>query len=202
MVSFFANEDILTGHLVVPLFARKLTSIFIEEDYHCNPIKSVPVEAKWTEAAPSPQLQEKGIEAPMDHNITCHVQEEVRLPKKELEAPDWVGCEDLHPFWLIKRDTITGNHNCEMKVKGFKQCSIPDVADLQGNGTTKLLAEGHTFHIHFPFIVNHTRIEKDAEVVLTWEQNLNQPRATDEKGNTLPSINCTRERLRRNSGCL
>ena len=143
--------------------------------------KSVAVEVEWTEAAPSPQMQEKGIEAPMDHNITCHVQEEVMLSKKELEGTDWVGCEDLHPFWLIKRDTRAGNHNCEMKVKGFKQCSIPDVADLQEHATTKLLADGHTFHIHFPFIVNHTRIEKDAEVVLKWEQNLNQPRGTDKK---------------------
>ena len=114
----------------------------------------------------------------MDHNITCHVHEEVMLPKKELEAPDWVRCEDLHPFWLIKRDTRTGNHNCEMKVKGFKQCSILDFADLQGNGTTTLPVEGHTFHIQCLFIVNHALIDKDTEVVLKWEQNLNQPRVT------------------------
>ena len=130
VISVFANEDILTGHLVVPLFARKLTSIFIEGDYHCSPNKSVPVEVEWTDAAPSPQLLDEGLEVHMDHNIIFHVHEEVRLPKKELEAPDWVGCEDMHPFWLIKRDTITGNHNCEMKVKGFKQCCTLDFADL------------------------------------------------------------------------
>ena len=111
----------------------------------------------------------------MDHNITCHVHEEVRLPKKELEAPAWVRCEDLHPFWLIKRDTITGNHNCEMKVKGFKQCSILDFADLQGNDTTQLPLEGHTFHIQYPFIVNHTLIEKGTEVVLKWGRTTDTP---------------------------
>ena len=135
VISVFANVDILTGHLVAPLFARKLTSIVTEGDYPHNAsrgvapmdhthVNSVPVEVKWTEAAPSPQLQEKGIEAPMDHNITYHVNGEVRLPREELEGTDWVGCEDLHPFWLINRNAKTGNHNCEMNVKGFKQCSI------------------------------------------------------------------------------
>ena len=125
-------------------------------------------------------MREKVVEPAMDHSIACLVTEEVRLPREELEARGWWGFEDLRPFWLTKRVTRTGNH-CEVKVTGFKQCSILDFADFQGNSTTKFLADGHTFHIQCPFIANHTLIEKDAEVVLTWEQNLNQPRATDEK---------------------
>ena len=58
---------------------------------------------------------------------------------------------------------------------GFKQCSILKFADLQGNGTTQLPVEGHTFHIQHPFIVNHTLIEKDAEVVLKWDQTPETP---------------------------
>ena len=150
VISVFANVDILTGHVVVPLFVRWHSSIVMEGDRVYRLATSVPVEVKWTEAAPSSQLPN---DAAMDHSITCIVTEEVRMPKKEWEAEGFGGLEDLHPLWLIKRDRPSGKHNCEMEVRGFKQCSS---AALQGSGTTELPVEEPTFQIQYPFIVNHT----------------------------------------------
>ena len=70
-----------------------------------------------------------GVETAVDRKITCLVKEEVTLPKEEWEARDWVGDIDLHPFWLIKRDTKTDKHNCEIRVEVLTQCSILDVTD-------------------------------------------------------------------------
>ena len=44
-----------------------------------------------------------------------------------------------------------------------------------------LPVEEPTFHIQYPFIVNHTLIEKDAEVVLKWVPILTKPCAPDKK---------------------
>ena len=98
VISVFANVDILTGHLVVPLFVRKLTSIVMEGEGSHQHGKSVPVEVEWTEASPSLQLQDVGCEKALEHTITRLVKEEVRLPKEAWEARDWQGVEDLHPF--------------------------------------------------------------------------------------------------------
>ena len=120
------------------------------------------------------------------------------LPKKELEAPDWVRCEDLHPFWLIKRDTKTDKHNCEIRVEVLTQCSILDFTDWQGNDTTKFPVEGHTFRIQLTFIVNHKLIKQGAEVVLRWVVRVRvrtRPPKSQKKRHDLSPINCTRERL-------
>ena len=89
---------------------------------------------------------------------------EVRLPKEEWEARFWQGFEDLHPFWLIRRDTKTDKHNCEMRVQVLKQCSILDFKDLPDS------VGGHAFRIQYPFIVNHKLIKKGDEVVLKWAE--------------------------------
>ena len=91
------------GELVLPLFIRRSTSIIEPGDYGTTHNNSLTVDVEWQECNTTEQMKDVGIEEAITHNTTLIVKEEIRLPEEGAAEKDWTGKEDLHPFWLVKR---------------------------------------------------------------------------------------------------
>ena len=57
-------------------------------------------------------MAETGVEEPIAQSVALIVKEEVRLPNQDSMSEDWTGQEDLHPFWLIRRQKEGDEINC------------------------------------------------------------------------------------------
>ena len=99
------------------------------------------------------------------------VSEELRLPKDIPTPADWSGKEELHPFWLIKREEPDKAANAAIVYDAVEVHVVSDYTAVirVGSGEDKtILPSLHTFKVTYPFIVNTNDIPPNEEVILTW----------------------------------
>ena len=105
-LSVVAETDLKAGDLMIPLFFRKSTSIVMEGEWGADHHKSIGLDVEWRECNSSERLEETGIAKPITQTVALFVKKEVRLPNLNDMSADWSGQEDLHPFWLIRRQKM------------------------------------------------------------------------------------------------
>ena len=155
------------GEFILPLFVRRPTSIVQLGEWGADHNKSLKVDVEWTESNVSPRMEDTGIEVPMTHEITLVVKEEVRLPKEGADPTDWSGHEDLHPFWVMKRQREGDEINCELKTQYITVLDCYDWSDLQKQGArVDGIIGGNTHVVWYPMIVNTKRIREGQEIIL------------------------------------
>ena len=168
-LSVVAEKDLEKGELVIPLFIRRSTSILTEDTWGSNHGKSIAVDLEWKEANIKERFEDCGIEEPITHSFCLIVKEESRLPPPDSEPEQWTGSEDLHPFWLIRREPKNeSKHNFQLQKQTIQSSTIMDWEELalQGAKTPHVGAGALTVYVWYPFIVNTKDIRKDEEVVL------------------------------------
>ena len=165
-LSVVAVEDIKKGELIVPLFVRRPTSIVAEGESEGPHHKSIAVDIEWTECNVSEILQLKGIEEPVKHEVVLRVNQELRLHQSNDNPEDWSGHEDLHPFWVIRRQKDGDEINCKICRQFVELTTAMELSDLQRQGANISGLEGTMMYGWYPFIVNSKAISKGDEVVL------------------------------------
>ena len=165
-VAVVAAEDLKQGHLVIPLFVRRSTSIIFEGDYGDEHQKSIHVDLEWREANVNESMADLGIEAPIMRQVCLIVKDEVRFPHPDAKIEEWTGHEDLHPFWVIRRQKDGKAINCKIMKQMVESKTYMEWGELQKQGASIDGLGGHTVHIWYPFIVNTKDIRKGEEVVL------------------------------------
>ena len=158
------------GELVLPLFFRKSTSIVAEGDWGADHHKTIGLDIEWTEASVSERLADTGIEVPLTQAVSLFVKEEVRLPNQDSMSEDWTGQEDLHPFWLIKRQKEGTEINCKLKNQLVEIQTTMEWDSLGQQGAKIEGLGGVTVYVWYPFIVNTKEIRKDEEVVVQFDR--------------------------------
>ena len=155
VVSVVAEKNLEPGELMVPLFIRRPLSIVMEGEYGADKNKSVPVDVEWTEGNINPHLALHGLEKAETQCVTLIVKEEVRLPNTE-KVEDWSGHEELHPFWMIKRQKEGEEINCKMCTQHMSMVTSMEWEGLarQGAKIDDSLG-GMTVSVFYPFILNH-----------------------------------------------
>ena len=94
------------------------------------------------------------------------VKEEVRLPKQGTDPTDWSGHEDLHPFWVMKRQREGDEINCRIATQYMQVHDVHDWSDLKSQGARVDGLGGNTHSVWYPMIVNTKRIREGEEIVL------------------------------------
>ena len=100
---------------MISLFFRKSTSVVTDADWGSDHHKSISLDVEWAEANISEHLEETGVEVPIIHKVCLFIKEEKRLPNLTSTVAEYTGQEDLHPFWLIKRQAEDKRVNCELQ---------------------------------------------------------------------------------------
>ena len=165
-LSVVAEEDIKKGELIVPLFVRRPTSIVAEGESEGLHHKSIAVDIEWTECNISERGEASGIEQPLKHEVVLQVNQELRLPTSNDNPGDWSGHEDLHPFWVIRRQKDGDEINCKICRQLVESTTVFELGDLQKQGANISGLEGTMMYIYYPFMVNTKPISKGDEVVL------------------------------------
>lgn len=169
-ISVVAEKRLEAGELVLPLFFRKSTSIVAEGDWGAEHHRTIGIDIEWTEPNVSERLADTGIEEPLTQAVSLFVKEEVRLPNQDSMSEDWTGHEDLHPFWLIKRQKEGTEINCELKNQLVEIQTTMEWDSLGKQGAKIEGLGGVTVYVWYPFIVNTREIHKDEEVVLQFDK--------------------------------
>ena len=169
-IKVLATVDLEPGQLFVPFFVSKNASIVVEDNaFKYNLDKTIAVDLEWEEREPTEDEKDVGLQETPFHAVTLLVKQETRLPNEiGWEAKDWNGDEELHPFWLIKRQDGGSGCNCKLFTEMVSVTSTLEFGDLKKRGfCMDLTAGGHCFHVWFPFIVNEDSIKKGDEIVLS-----------------------------------
>ena len=133
-LSAVAEEDLKLGDLIVPLFVRRPTSIVVEAESQGPQPKSICVDIEWQEPNVSEKGEINGIEEPLEHSVVLRVNQEVRLPTSNDNPDDWSGHEDLHPFWVVKRQTEGNEVNCKIYRQFVEMSTAMNFGDLERQG--------------------------------------------------------------------
>ena len=113
-LSVVAERDLEAGDLIIPLFCRRANSIVLEGEWHADHHTSIGVDIEWREPNISEHLEDKGIGTPPEHSIALWLIEEVGHLKTDDGHGGWSGQEDLHPFWVVKRQKEGKDINCKV----------------------------------------------------------------------------------------
>ena len=193
-ISVVAEKDMRQGHLLVPLFFRRSTSIVERGVWGDDHSKSISVDIEWQDPNLTTEMVDKGIERAITHCIPLIVTQEIRPPNPGNESADWTGQEDVHPFWLIKRQTEGAAINCDIIHQKIEQATIMDWDDLRQHcghieGVGGLFGNnvppqenigGITFYVWYPFIVNKVDICAGDELVV-WCTNKQKEKKADKR---------------------
>ena len=165
-------------------------SIVVEES-SCkyNVDKTIAVDLEWQEREPTDYEKNCGLEEAPTHAVTLLVKQETRLPKEiGWEAKDWNGDEELHPFWLIKRQDGGSGCNCKVVTEMVSVTSTLEFGDLKKRGfCMDLTSGGHCVNVCFPFIVNEGSIKKGDEIVLSRRKTENPGDGKDHENAEVPT---------------
>ena len=115
------------------------------------------------------------------HSVTLRVNPELRLPLSNDTPGDWSGMEDLHPFWVVKRQREGIEINSKIMRNIVELTTAFQLDELQRQGAKISGLEGVMMYCFYPFIVNTKPIAKDEEVVLevssdTTRKDMKRPR--------------------------
>ena len=166
IVKVVADADIPQGHLAIPLFCRKGSSLIIprEGKQFSHALVELIGKVKWEETGTGirPRTVEKRI----------YCQPERRLPHVNgtAKAADYDENTDCHPFWHIRRSGFMGEINCDVVQVEITNITNSPMAELAAALTTddKTRSTPTTavtsFTVSIPFIVNTEAIAVGTEL--------------------------------------
>ena len=172
-----ATRDIKKGELVIPLFFKKITNMYVPADLTHRHPDAVTVEVSW-ESVVTEEEKMVGIEEGSKISVGLIVQPEFRLPCKDAKgAYQWSLSDAVHPFWFMNRcNTEDTKANAEVKRQDMSHlmaCSFDHLPPLD--------PATDTFSVSLPFIVNTLAISSGNEVIVQRTQN---PTKTPKKAKT------------------
>ena len=117
-------------------------------EYGANHHRAISVDLEWTESNLTEELEMVGLEQALKHEVELVVKEELRLPNDGVDSKKLSGQEDLHPFWLIKRQSEGPEINCDFLKQGMNVSTQYEFDEVKGSGC-------HSVFVWYPFISNN-----------------------------------------------
>ena len=153
----------------------------MDGDYGSEHYKSILVDIEWEEPNVNPRLADAGVEKKLTHQITITVREELKLPNNTDDTAKWATREDLHPFWVMKRQKQGEEINCKLMNQMIALHTHMDWDDLGRQGAKITGLEGVRAYVWYPFIVNTRQINKGEEVVLQFDREFEKKKGIKRK---------------------
>ena len=167
-IKILCTEDIQPGKLCIPVFFRKPQSMVMDTDTAARNPKAVNTRVSWSRL-PTDQEGMNGIENRVEEKVNVSIQPEMKLPKITPKGPEWQGCEDIHPFWLVRRFTSKDEDhdkvNCELISTEMQTVFSSDFESLT-SANVKADPVTTSFNVTMPCIVNTSFIPKSEEAIL------------------------------------
>ena len=174
VVKALATTDIPIGHLKVPLWFKKDTSMVMEGSSTTIHPKAVCSEVSWVKAL-TPLEKDAGVECGEQVVARIHVQPELKLPKEGDAGFVWDPRDAVHPFWFMRRsETVqsqTGSQivaNASMVMETVTYVCATDYVQLK-TAKAEVDALVSTYSVKLPFIVNTAPIKAGDEAIVKWE---------------------------------
>jgi len=183
-----ATTDIPIGHLKVPLWFKKDTSMVMEGPGVVIHPKAACAEVSWVKAV-TPVEKEAGVESGEEVVVRMHVQPEIKLPKDGDAGFVWDPRDSVHPFWLMKRtDQVMRTPgealiaaNASMVMETVTHVCASDYVHLK-TAKAKVDSMVATCSVKLPCIVSTAPIKAGEEAIVKWES---APTGKKQKATTL-----------------